>query len=70
MQRIVSIAQTDNLENRRAVLRGRGVVVIAKQQNVIDGRADLSAEASTSPRRISRRDIRRRRSSARCGRPA
>jgi len=47
-------AETNNLENRSAVGGGGGVVVIAKEQNVIDGRANLSGEASTSPRRMSR----------------
>src|SRR5712691_5143179 len=35
-------AETDNLENRSAVSGGRGVIVIAKKQNMIYGSADLS----------------------------
>jgi len=38
-------AETDELENRGAVSGGGGIVVIAKEQNVIDGRADLSCRS-------------------------
>src|SRR6202521_1475612 len=42
-------AQADDLENRRAVSRGCRVVVKTKQQNVIDGRADLSGGGIHKP---------------------
>ena len=36
-------AEADDPENRRAVFCARGVIVVAEQQNMVDGRANLSS---------------------------